>query len=69
MLGASRSRDVVGAAHKPNLGRGKMSRVYSSVARQVSQSVSAQHPVLNRSSEDADFALRAAVTGSATAQP
>ena len=41
-----------------------LSQVYAIVAQQVSQSVSAQgmhqHPVMNRSSADADFALRAA---------
>jgi hypothetical protein len=40
-----------------------LSQIYSSVAQLVSQSVSSQgmhqHPVMNRSSEDADFALRA----------
>ncbi len=45
-------------------GKGEMplSQVYSAVAQQVSENVSSQgmhqHPVMNRSSEDADFALR-----------
>ncbi len=50
-----------------------LSQVYASVEQQVSQSVSAQgmhqHPVMNRSSGDADFALRAADSSSAKAQP
>ena len=48
---------------KSGKGETPLSQVYSSVARQVSESVSSQgmhqHPVINRSSADADFALRA----------
>jgi len=50
-----------------------LSQVYASVAQQVSQSVSAQgahqHPVMNRSSADADFALRSPATSAAIAKP
>ncbi len=50
-----------------------LSQVYASVAQQVSQSVSAQgahqHPVMNRSSADADFALRSPATSTANAKP
>jgi uncharacterized caspase-like protein len=50
-----------------------LSQVYASVAQQVSQSVSAQgahqHPVMNRSSADADFALRSPATSAANAKP
>jgi uncharacterized caspase-like protein len=50
-----------------------LSQVYASVAQQVSQSVSAQgahqHPVMNRSSADADFSLRSPATSAANAQP
>jgi uncharacterized caspase-like protein len=60
-------------ALKSGKGGTPLSQVYASVAQQVSQSVSAQgmhqHPVLNRSSGDADFALRAADSSSAKAQP
>ena len=60
-------------ALKAGKGGTPLSQVYASVAQQVSQSVSAQgmhqHPVLNRSSGDADFALRAADSSSAKAQP
>ena len=56
-------------ALKSGKGETPLSQVYASVAQDVSQSVSAQgmhqHPVMNRSSADADFALRAA--GAATA--
>ncbi len=54
-------------------GKTPLSQVFSSVAQQVSQSVSAQgkhqHPVMNRSSEDADFALGVVGTESASALP
>jgi uncharacterized caspase-like protein len=56
-------------ALKNGKGETPLSRVYASVARQVSQSVSSQHPAMNRSSEDADFALRAADAASAKTQP
>jgi uncharacterized caspase-like protein len=50
-----------------------LSQVYASVEQQVSQTVSAQgkhqHPVMNRSSADADFALRAPATSAANAKP
>jgi uncharacterized caspase-like protein len=50
-----------------------LSQVYASVAQQVSQSVSAQgahqHPVMDRSSADADFALRAPATSAANVKP
>jgi hypothetical protein len=43
------------------------------VAQQVSQSVSAQgahqHPVMNRSSADADFALRSPAASAANVKP
>jgi len=38
-------------------GRTPLSQVFASVAQQVSQSVSTQHPVMSRSSADADFAI------------
>jgi uncharacterized caspase-like protein len=48
---------------KSDKGIAPLSQVYSQVAQAVSQRVSAsglhQHPVMSRSSEDADFALRA----------
>ena len=40
-------------------GRTPLSQVFASVAQQVSQSVSTQHPVMSRSSADADFAIGA----------
>ncbi|MGD0478889.1 MAG: caspase family protein [Terracidiphilus sp.] len=50
-----------------------LSQVYASVAQQVSQTVSAQgahqHPVMNRSSADADFSLRSPDTSAFNAQP
>jgi uncharacterized caspase-like protein len=50
-----------------------LTQVYASVAQQVSQTVSAQgahqHPVMNRSSDDADFALRSPATSAANAKP
>ncbi len=60
-------------ALKSGKGATPLSQVYASVAEQVSQTVSSQgmhqHPVMNRSSADADFALRAADSSSAKAQP
>jgi uncharacterized caspase-like protein len=60
-------------ALKNGKGETPLSQVYASVAQQVSQNVSSQgmhqHPVMNRSSADADFALRAASSSSAKSQP
>jgi uncharacterized caspase-like protein len=60
-------------ALKTGKGMTPLSQVYASVAQQVSQSVSAQgahqHPVMNRSSEDADFALRSSGPSAALVQP
>jgi len=60
-------------ALKNGKGMTPLSQVYASVAQQVSQSVSAQgahqHPVMNRSSADADFALRSPATSAANVQP
>jgi uncharacterized caspase-like protein len=60
-------------ALKNGKGMTPLSQVYSSVAQQVSQSVSAQgshqHPVMNRSSADADFALRAPAASAANVRP
>ncbi len=60
-------------ALKSGKGMTPLSQVYATVAQQVEQSVSAQgaqqHPVLNRSSEDADFALRSPGPSAANAQP
>ena len=52
-------------------GKGKtpLSQVFASVARQVSQSVNTQHPVMSRSSPDADFAIGADPSDSASTQP
>lgn len=52
-------------------GKGKtpLSQVFASVARQVSQSVNTQHPVMSRSSPDADFAIGADAVDSASRQP
>jgi uncharacterized caspase-like protein len=56
-------------------GRGEtpLSQVYATVAQDVSQSVSAQgmhqHPVMNRSSAEADFALRSPGAATASSQP
>ncbi len=54
-------------------GQAPLSQVYSSVAQEVSQSVSAQgmhqHPVMSRSSSDADFALRSTAAATASARP
>jgi uncharacterized caspase-like protein len=60
-------------ALKSGKGETPLSQIYASVAQQVSQSVSAQgmhqHPVMNRSSADADFALRSPAAASASARP
>jgi uncharacterized caspase-like protein len=60
-------------ALKNGKGMTPLSQVYSSVAQQVSQSVSGQgahqHPVMNRSSADADFALRSPATSASNATP
>jgi uncharacterized caspase-like protein len=60
-------------ALKNGKGQTPLSQVYDSVAKQVSQSVSSQgmhqHPVMNRSSADADFALRTAPAATASARP
>lgn len=52
-------------ALKDDKGAAPLSQVYAQVAQAVSQHVAAaglhQHPVMSRSSDDADFALRAAV--------
>lgn len=57
---------------KSSKGQTPLSQVYASVAQQVSQSVSSQgmhqHPVMNRSSSDADFALRAPPAATASAR-
>ena len=51
-------------ALKNDKGMAPLSQVYAEVAQQVSKRVSAvglhQHPVISRSSADADFALRVA---------
>jgi uncharacterized caspase-like protein len=60
-------------ALKNGKGQTPLSQVYDSVAKQVSQSVSSQgmhqHPVMNRSSADADFALRTPPAATASARP
>jgi len=60
-------------ALKSGKGQTPLSQVYDSVTKQVSQTVSAQgmhqHPVLNRSSSDADFALRSAAAATTSAKP
>jgi uncharacterized caspase-like protein len=60
-------------ALKSGKGTTPLSQVYATVAQQVSKSVSAkgmhQDPVMDRSSADADFALRAPSTDSAKAKP
>ena len=60
-------------ALKNGKGLTPLSQVYASVAQQVSQTVSAlgaqQHPVMNRSSADADFSLRSPDTSAFNAQP
>ena len=56
-------------ALKSGKGETPLSQVFATVEQQVSQGVSSQgmhqHPVMNRSSDDADFALRAAAPQSA----
>jgi hypothetical protein len=58
---------------KTGKGETPLSQVYASVAQQVSKSVSSQgmhqHPVMNRSSSDADFALRTPPATTAKARP
>ncbi|MGA3100804.1 MAG: caspase family protein, partial [Terracidiphilus sp.] len=60
-------------ALKTGKGQTPLSQVYASVAQQVSQSVSSQgmhqHPVMNRSSADADFSLRSPAAATASARP
>jgi uncharacterized caspase-like protein len=60
-------------ALKNGKGLTPMSQVYASVAQQVSQTVSAQgkhqHPVMNRSSAEADFSLRSPDTSAANVKP
>jgi uncharacterized caspase-like protein len=60
-------------ALKTGKGQTPLSQVYASVAQQVSQSVSSQgmhqHPVMNRSSADADFSLRTPPAATASARP
>jgi uncharacterized caspase-like protein len=60
-------------ALKNGKGLTPLSQVYASVAQQVSQTVSAQgahqHPVMNRSSAEADFSLRTPDTSAFNAQP
>lgn len=59
-------------ALKNGKGATPLSQVYTAVSKQVAQSVSAQgmhqHPVMNRSSEDADFALRPVAAATAQAK-
>ncbi|MGO9438875.1 MAG: caspase domain-containing protein [Terracidiphilus sp.] len=60
-------------ALKSGRGNTPLSQIYAAVAQKVAQRVSAggmhQHPVMSRSSEDADFALGVAGTEPAGAQP
>jgi hypothetical protein len=60
-------------ALKTSRGNTPLSQIYASVAQRVSQRVAAggmhQHPVLSRSSEDADFAIGVLGTEPAEAQP
>jgi len=60
-------------ALKNGKGATPLSQVFASVADQVSKSVSAkgahQNPVMNRSSDDADFALRPSSSDTASAKP
>jgi uncharacterized caspase-like protein len=60
-------------ALKNGKGATPLSQIYASVAQQVAKSVSTkgmhQDPVLNRSSADADFALRSPAADSANAKP
>ncbi len=55
------------ALQKSN-GRTPLSHVFAAVAQEVSQRVSTQHPVMSRSSADADFAIGAETTDTASAQ-
>jgi uncharacterized caspase-like protein len=50
-------------------GRTPLSQVFASVSQQVSQSVRTQHPVMSRSSADADFAIGADPSDTASLQP
>lgn len=60
-------------ALKNGKGETPLSQVYATVAQEVAQSVSAQganqHPVMNRSSADADFSLRSPGASASSAQP
>jgi uncharacterized caspase-like protein len=60
-------------ALKNGKGATPLSQVYAAVAQQVSKSVAAkgahQDPVMNRSSADADFALRSPSADTAMAKP
>ncbi|MFZ1941119.1 MAG: caspase domain-containing protein [Terracidiphilus sp.] len=60
-------------ALKNGKGQTPLSQVFASVEQQVSKSVAAkgahQDPVMNRSSSDADFALRSASADTASAKP
>jgi uncharacterized caspase-like protein len=60
-------------ALKSGKGETPLSEIYSKVAQQVSQSVTAQgmhqHPVMDRSSANADFALRSPAAATASARP
>jgi uncharacterized caspase-like protein len=60
-------------ALKSGKGETPLSQVYDSVSKQVSQTVSAQgmhqHPIMNRSSADADFAFRSPAAATANAKP
>jgi uncharacterized caspase-like protein len=47
-------------------GRTPLSQVFATVSQQVSQQVSTQHPVMSRSSADADFAIGTDTAGSAS---
>jgi uncharacterized caspase-like protein len=50
-------------------GRTPLSQVFASTAQQVSQRVSTQHPVMSRSSADADFAIGVDTADTASVQP
>ncbi|HMG87168.1 MAG TPA: caspase family protein [Terracidiphilus sp.] len=50
-------------------GRTPLSQIFASVAKQVSQSVNTQHPVMSRSSPDADFAIGDNSTATASSEP
>jgi hypothetical protein len=60
-------------ALKNGKGNTPLSQIYASVVQRVSQRVATsgmhQHPVMSRSSEDADFALGVPATGPVEAQP